>query len=67
METFKALSKKLIDDLKNLLKGYDITFGKLPTKYTEADNLNITFDNANAPPTPANTETPDVTLTFKEQ
>ena len=67
VETFKALSKKLIDDLKNLLKGYDITFGKLPTKYTEADNLNITFDNANAPPTPANTETPDVTLTFKEQ
>ncbi len=67
VETFKALSKKLIDDLKNLLKGYDITFGKLPTKYTEADNLNITFDNANTPPTPANTETPDVTLTFKEQ
>jgi hypothetical protein len=64
-ETFKALSKKLLEDLKALLKGYEVSFGKLPSKYTEVENININFDNA-ATPAAVNTDTPDVMLTFKQ-
>lgn len=64
-ETFRALSKKLLQDLKALMTGFDIAFGKLPAKYTAVENLNINFDNAAAPAAPAN-ETPDVQLTFRE-
>lgn len=64
-ETFKALSKKLLDDLKVLLTGYEISFGKLPAKYTEVENININFDNAAANAAATN-DTPDVMLTFKQ-
>ncbi len=66
-ETFKALSKKLLEDLKLQFKTFDIAFSKLPAKYTETDNLNVNFDSAAAQAAAANKEAPDVTLTFKEQ
>jgi len=64
-ETFKVISKKVLEDLKASFKGFDVSFGKLPAKYTETENLNLTFDNTATPP-PVNNDIPDVLLTFKE-
>ena len=61
-KAFKAFSTQLIADLKASLQGFDIAFSQLPGKYTEGESLSVSFDNAKT-----KNETPDVTLTFKEQ
>jgi len=65
-ETFRAVSKRVLADLKEIFKNYDISFTKVPTRYTESDSLSMSFDNP-ATATAVNAEAPDVQLTLKEQ
>ena len=66
-KTFKIFSQELLDNLKVGLKNFDITFGALPSKYTEVESVNVNFDTANTPAPATAKEIPDVTLIFKEQ
>jgi len=54
-EGFKAVSKKLRDDLQQALnvKAEDIAFGKVPPAFTESDKLDVTI-GGNEPAAPAN-------------
>lgn len=70
VETWRIVSKKLVTELKDKLKGFDVTFTKIPTKYAETDKMDITFDSAagGVAKAPAATAagSPDVILQIKE-
>jgi len=67
LEAFKVVSKKVQADLREAFKGYDVTYTKLPPKFSESEKLDLTFNNDQAAPEPANTDNSqsDVELTIK--
>lgn len=65
-ETFRAVSKRVLADLKEQFKNYEISFTRVPELYTESNSLSMSFDNPAAANLAANTPVPDVQLTFKE-
>lgn len=40
---FKSVSQKALADMKQKLKGYDISYTKIPTKFVENEKLDLTF------------------------
>ncbi|MBY0406544.1 MAG: hypothetical protein K2Q01_02540, partial [Rickettsiales bacterium] len=67
LETWRAVSKKILTDLKVVLPSFDITFSKLPQRFSETDKMDISFDSAKpAPPPPTTKESSDVVLMIKE-
>ena len=67
LDEWHAVSKKILGDLKLVFKEYDVSFSKLPPRFSESDKLDITFDSNAIAPKPAPTsDSSDVTLTLKE-
>lgn len=67
LDSWRIISKKVLADLKLVFKEYDISFSKLPPRFSETEKLDINFDSSVAPvkPTPSK-ESSDVTLIIKE-
>lgn len=67
IDAWRVVSKKVMADLKEVFKNYDVSFSKLPPRFLETEKMDISFDsNAPAPkPQPAK-ESSDVTLTIRE-
>ena len=64
IEDWRGVSKKLLADMKEAFKGYDIAFSKVPSKFLETEKMDITFDAPAKPAAP--NEHVEVQLTVKE-
>jgi len=69
IETFKVVSQKVLTDMKTLLPGYDVSFTKLPTRFSETEKLDMTFGEQQVETNKASTndQSSDVQLTIKEK
>jgi hypothetical protein len=47
-EAFKAVSQKILADMKSTLQGYDVAYTQVPTGFSENEKLEMTFDNGAA-------------------
>ena len=67
IDNWKAVSKKLLVDLKTGLNGFDASFSKVPKKYVEQEKIDMTFDSPDAKQQqPAPEGDPEVQLILKE-
>lgn len=67
VESWKIVSKEVLTSLKETFKGYDVSFTRVPSKFTETDKVAITFDSAAGPAKPVpNNQPTDVVLLLKE-
>jgi len=65
IEVWRIFSKKLLTDLKDTFKGYDVSFTKVPGKFLEGEKMDITFDAPAVKAAPTN-EVSEVQLTLRE-
>ncbi|NBO18984.1 MAG: hypothetical protein EBV03_07130 [Proteobacteria bacterium] len=67
VEAWRLVSKEVMTQLKDVFKGYDVNFTKIPQRFAETDKMDITFDSNAAPKQPsAPTGSSDVVLVIKE-
>ncbi len=67
LDDWRNVSKQVIADLKVVFKDFDITFSKLPPRFSEGDKLDINFDSSAPAPKPVpGKDSSDVMLTLKE-
>jgi uncharacterized coiled-coil protein SlyX len=44
-EAFKVVSKKVLEDIKTIFKGYNIAYTKMPSRFLETEKTDMTFSN----------------------
>lgn len=67
VEAWRLVSKEVLTQLKDVFKGYDVAFTKIPQRFAETDKMDITFDSAAPKPaSAAPTGSSDVVLVIKE-
>lgn len=44
VEGFRVVSKKVLADLKELFPGYEVAYSKVPTRFSETEKLDMTFN-----------------------
>jgi hypothetical protein len=59
LNSFKLVSKKILADLKDALKGYTISFTKVPPKFSEETKLDISFSGDQSQPASKPAAAPD--------
>lgn len=66
LEAFKPLSSQLVADLKKSLPGYEVSYSRLPSIFSEDEKLDMTFGAGKASPqNPVPSQSMDVILTIK--
>jgi len=64
LEVWRVVSRKFLADMKAVFKGYDISFTRVPSQFTETEKMDLSFDApAKAPVANDNNE---VQLVMKE-
>jgi hypothetical protein len=66
LEAFKPVSSQFISDLKQALPGYDVSYSRLPSIFSEDEKLDMTFGAGKAvPQNPVGSQSMDVILTIR--
>jgi hypothetical protein len=66
LDAWRVVSKKVLADLKEEFKGYDVAFTKLPGKFSESEKIELNLGIPAAPKPPPSTASASVQLTIKE-
>jgi hypothetical protein len=67
LEAWRLVSKRILAEMKLIFKDYDVSFSRLPQRFSESEKMDINFDsNLPAPKPAAVSASSDVLLTIKE-